>query len=348
MLSDNKAKAVDCPGEFTPVTAAEAFAALNPGWNLGNCLDAIPNEDFLEQPTREDTSDDILKAGFKRVSAFRSSTGCWIDRGLYAILNIHHDSLVPSGRRFAPGSREPLNELAGDTEEAAAELNKLNDIFLERINNPQQRVVALAGLGHASIKTSQWSLTPLLGATESAARWKYYDHFIRTCDKYGFSSVVWDNGLDLFNREEHQFYDPVEADILFNAVEGLPKASPGSAYIFHRVGDPVAAQDVTYLLNGNTLTDIRDSSGTSLDSSQDSVSGGTVAFTAEYLGILHQSVYPISYAGLPKVAAVKALKADGTYLSDDWTQRLGPLQQARWTYGNLESTEEAFRLNNRV
>lgn len=43
---------------------------------------------------------------------------------------------------------------------------------------------------------------------------------------------------------------------------------------------------------------------------------------------------PISFKGIHKPAAVKAVKADGTYLVDDWTQYLGPLQQARTTYGN--------------
>jgi endoglucanase len=109
-----------------------------------------------------------------------------LQRGFWAILNVHHDSwewadlrnpgnypMIEErfsslwdqiGRRFACKSSklifEPINEPAGDTAEQAAELNKLNDIFLQRINtaggfNPQ-RVVSLTGLGHDSIKTSQW------------------------------------------------------------------------------------------------------------------------------------------------------------------------------------------------
>jgi endoglucanase len=41
---------------------------------------------------------------------------------------------------------------------------------------------------------------------------------------------------------------------------------------------------------------------------------------------------PITWAGLNRPAAVKAIKADGGYLVDDWTQYLGPLQQGRMTY----------------
>lgn len=37
---------------------------------------------------------------------------------------------------------------------------------------------------------------------------------------------------------------------------------------------------------------------------------------------------PITFKGLKTVAAVKALRSDGVYLFDDWTQYLGPLQQA--------------------
>lgn len=41
---------------------------------------------------------------------------------------------------------------------------------------------------------------------------------------------------------------------------------------------------------------------------------------------------PVSWAGQNRPAAVRAVKSDGTYLVDDWTQYLGPLQQGRMTY----------------
>lgn len=43
---------------------------------------------------------------------------------------------------------------------------------------------------------------------------------------------------------------------------------------------------------------------------------------------------PISYAGLAKGATVRAVLADGTYLTNAWTTSSGPLQQGRWTQGN--------------
>lgn len=43
---------------------------------------------------------------------------------------------------------------------------------------------------------------------------------------------------------------------------------------------------------------------------------------------------PITYKGLPQVAAVQATLFDGTYLFDSWTQWLGPLQRGRTTSGS--------------
>jgi len=43
---------------------------------------------------------------------------------------------------------------------------------------------------------------------------------------------------------------------------------------------------------------------------------------------------PVTWKGVKAVAAVKILESDGTYLFDDWTQWLPPLQQARATYNN--------------
>jgi endoglucanase len=43
---------------------------------------------------------------------------------------------------------------------------------------------------------------------------------------------------------------------------------------------------------------------------------------------------PVKWSGQNRPAAVKATKADGTYLVDDWTQYLPVLQQGRATYGN--------------
>ena len=99
--------------EIDPVTAVKA---MSPAWNLGNSLDAIPNEDsWNNKPVKEETLDDIKKAGFNCVRipvTWTHHTGegpdfeidekwmkrveqivDWsLDRGFWTILNVHHDS----------------------------------------------------------------------------------------------------------------------------------------------------------------------------------------------------------------------------------------------------------------
>jgi endoglucanase len=43
---------------------------------------------------------------------------------------------------------------------------------------------------------------------------------------------------------------------------------------------------------------------------------------------------PVRWAGQNRPAAIKAVKSDGGFLVDDWTQYLPVLQQGRMTYGN--------------
>jgi endoglucanase len=57
-----------CSGTFTPITAKEFVANLHPGWNLGNTLDAIPDEgSWNNAPVEEATLDLIKESGFKSV-----------------------------------------------------------------------------------------------------------------------------------------------------------------------------------------------------------------------------------------------------------------------------------------
>jgi len=57
-----------CPGVFNPVSAASAFAALNPGWNLGNTLDATPDEGSWNNPlVQAVTFQEVQQKGFKSI-----------------------------------------------------------------------------------------------------------------------------------------------------------------------------------------------------------------------------------------------------------------------------------------
>ncbi|KAJ0331929.1 hypothetical protein COL922a_011724 [Colletotrichum nupharicola] len=106
-----------CSGTFSDIGAVDYVKAMNPGWNLGNTLDAIPNEgSWNNPPVKEETFDDIKAAGFKSVRIpvtyndhFTSAAPnytidpAWLQRvsdvidmatarGLYVLTNVHHDS----------------------------------------------------------------------------------------------------------------------------------------------------------------------------------------------------------------------------------------------------------------
>jgi endoglucanase len=112
----------------------------------------------------------------------------------------------------------------------------------------------------------EWTASPV--ATETAARWRYFDFFLRTAAKYNTSTVLWDNGADFLNRASHQWRDTVALDIYRNAVKGIPNALPdsttdgsvtsqkSSAYIYQKKNSSVTDQTLPFLFNGNKLQKI--------------------------------------------------------------------------------------------
>jgi endoglucanase len=73
---------------------------------------------------------------------------------------------------------EAINEPPVNNAQDAAELNKLNQIFLQAINNAggfnSKRVVNLVGGGEDSIKTSQWFKAPTGFSNPYAIQFHYY------------------------------------------------------------------------------------------------------------------------------------------------------------------------------
>ncbi|OGE56841.1 hypothetical protein PENARI_c002G01938 [Penicillium arizonense] len=502
--------AATCTGAFSSISASNFISSLHPGWNLGNTLDAVPDEgSWNNAAVVASTFDTVKTAGFRSVRIpvtwayhFTGSSPDWtvdptwlqrvsdvvdmvVSRGLYAIVNVHHDSWIWAdvtqsganltmieekfyrlwyqiGTKLACKSSlvafEPINEPPCNTATDGAEINKLNKIFLQAINDAggfnSQRVVTLNGGGQDSVKTSQWFVAPtgfsnpyaiqfhyyspydfifsawgktiwgsdsdkatvqtdfqllrnnftnvpiLLGEydasptnTEPAARWKYVDFLIKTALKLDISCVLWDNGLDHLDRTASTWRDTNSISMITKSTASTANSLPdstedssattqsSSAYIFHQYGTAVAAYTLPFIFNGNTLSSISDSAGSTLVSGTDySVSGANIVFTASYLSkhlsattapgliatltlkfsggasspvvkivqwktptlsstsAVASSVsgsdlsIPITWGGLPTIAAVKALTKSGTYLVDDWTVYLGPIQQARTTY----------------
>ncbi|KAI0199277.1 glycoside hydrolase family 5 protein [Astrocystis sublimbata] len=404
--------ATTCEGNFEPISASEYVAAINPGWNLGNTLDAVPDEgSWNNAPVKAATFKDIKAAGFKSVRIpvtyadhFAGASPEWeidakwlqrvsdvvdmaVDAGLYVLTNVHHDSWqwadvsvaganltqieermyqtwLQIGEKLGCKSSsvafEPINEPPVNTEEQAAELNKLNGIFLQALKDSggfnTQRVVTLVGPSMDSIKTSQWFEAPtgydnpwalqyhyyspydfifsawgkttlsdediaavesdleniranftdvplVLGEfdaspinTEPAARRKYMDIVVRKAKELDTAVIVWDNGIDHFDRNTKKWKDPQSLEILFNAAEGVSNSLAGyttdplateqssSASVFHKVGDEVRDQKISISLNGNTLKSIATEDGTVLDPSTDyTVSGGDIRFKSSFL-----------------------------------------------------------------
>jgi endoglucanase len=141
----------------------------------------------------------------------------------------------------------------------------------------------------------EWAASPV--ATETAARWRYFDFFIRTAAKYNTSTILWDNGADFLNRATHQWRDTVVQSIYQNAVKGIPNALPdsttdgspnqqSSAYIYHKKGSNFTDTTLPFHFNGNTLSKniVLATSNKALNQGRDYVvSGESITFKAPFL-----------------------------------------------------------------
>jgi endoglucanase len=188
------------------------------------------------------TFDDAKRAGFKSVRIpvtwayhFTSQAPDWTvdaawlqrvsdvvdmvtSRGMYAIVNVHHDSWtwadltsastnvteleqrlgklwLQIGTKLACKSEmvafEPINEIPGTTAEHGAIVNRLNDIFLQSINDAgghnAKRVVTLVGAGEDGVKTSQWFKKP---DTKFKNPWGIQYHYYSPCKLVIVSFII--------------------------------------------------------------------------------------------------------------------------------------------------------------
>ncbi|CAD0114399.1 unnamed protein product [Aureobasidium uvarum] len=66
--SNSTRSGVICNGTFSPISAQTWVDGMNPGWNLGNTLDAAPDEgSWNNPPVVASTVDDVKKAGFRGI-----------------------------------------------------------------------------------------------------------------------------------------------------------------------------------------------------------------------------------------------------------------------------------------
>ncbi|MEU6356592.1 cellulase family glycosylhydrolase [Streptomyces sp. NPDC047072] len=115
LLIPGTARAADPPPPAAP-TARSMVAAMQPGWNMGNTYDAIPDEtSWGNPPVTRELLRKVRSQGFKSIrlpvtwgihqgpapdytidpawtAKVRQVTDWALDEGLYVLLNMHHDS----------------------------------------------------------------------------------------------------------------------------------------------------------------------------------------------------------------------------------------------------------------
>ncbi|MEU9917360.1 cellulase family glycosylhydrolase [Streptomyces sp. NPDC051001] len=144
-----------------PASAMDAVARMQPSWNLGNTLDAIPNEDsWGNGQTSKATFEKIAKDGFRSVripvtwSDHQSATAPYTidatymarvkqladwaqDSGLYVVLNVHHDSWMWVSKMSTDHDNVVARFDSTWKQIAAAFRNEPRSLLFEGINEPQ-------------------------------------------------------------------------------------------------------------------------------------------------------------------------------------------------------------------
>ncbi|MFF8280107.1 cellulase family glycosylhydrolase [Streptomyces lateritius] len=144
-----------------PASAMDAVAAMQPSWNLGNTLDAIPHEDsWGNGQTTKATFEKIAADGFRSVripvtwSDHQSATAPYTvdaaytarvrqlvdwaqDSGLYVVLNVHHDSWQWVSK-MSTGHDNVIARFNSTWKQiAAAFRDEPRSLLFEGINEPQ-------------------------------------------------------------------------------------------------------------------------------------------------------------------------------------------------------------------
>lgn len=140
----------------------------------------------------------------------------------------------------------------------------------------------------------EWAASPV--ATESAARWKYFDYFTRTAAKYNTGTILWDNGNDFLDRAKSTWRDDVAKQIYMAASKGIANSFPesttdaqateqqSSAYLFHKTGMAPQAQTLSFQLNGNTIKSVKMEDGSPMEPGDYSIDGSRIKFSNSFMG----------------------------------------------------------------
>ncbi|MER5794043.1 cellulase family glycosylhydrolase [Streptomyces sp. NPDC001980] len=157
---DSRPQASAAPAPV-PGNAMAAVAAMQPGWNLGNSLDAIPDETSWGQPrTTKALLDSVRAQGFKSIripvtwsdhegagpnytidpaylSRVRQVVDWAIADGFYVIINVHHDSWQWTSKMSTDHDQVLARFNTTWTQIATAFRNEPSQLLFESVNEPK-------------------------------------------------------------------------------------------------------------------------------------------------------------------------------------------------------------------
>lgn len=125
--------------------------------------------------------------------------------------------------------------------------------------------------------------TLALGTVEKHSKWVYFDRFVRAAHKYGMAAMVWDIGIDHFDRANEVWIDPVNRDIILHASKGISNSFVDKASLYFKEGTDITDQILHLELNGNQLAGVFDGSVKLREGTDYTLDGSAVTLKREYL-----------------------------------------------------------------
>ncbi|PMD32599.1 glycoside hydrolase family 5 protein [Hyaloscypha variabilis F] len=230
-LVTTTAAQLTCPGSFNKISAWDFSARLNPGWNTGNTLDAMPTEtSWGQQPLVNETFTNAKNRGFKGIripvtwadhfianDANYTVDPAWLRRVYDSWLNpdatgFNRNETLAKFYRFwfQIGTKlgckssllafETINEPSGNTSKAEDGdfLNNLHANMVKAISDAggfnKDRVVILCGLSDGYTTATQYLKLPPNMTNPWALTWHMYGPWSFTAAAFG--DTIWGSDAD--------------------------------------------------------------------------------------------------------------------------------------------------------
>ncbi len=163
--------------KFTVISPIDAVKEMDPGWNLGNTLEAVPTEGSWNPPAEEYTFDDIKNSGFKSIRLPVTWTAHigpepdykidpkWMDRveqvvdwalakDLYLILNAHGETwMLMSKENLEKDPEATMSKFYKIWSQIAERFKTKNEkLLFEVINEPDGTPAQVNEINHRVLK----------------------------------------------------------------------------------------------------------------------------------------------------------------------------------------------------